>query len=135
MVAANEPSEPMAYKVVNLTGHPIVIVHQNREVTYQPSGKVCRVDTRQTGHSSVTLPGLGPVTLKILPSHIGNVTGLPDPENGVVYLVSSMVLDALIRLGINRPDVLACGTRAKFGVIRGRNSEIIGVTTLMGMGQ
>ena len=77
-------------KVINATPHEINLANQEGEVvkTYSPSGLVVRVETR-----SVVVDNLDgfPVTA----SEFGEVKGLPDQEEGTVYIVSLLVANAL----------------------------------------
>lgn len=71
--------------LVNLTLHPIIIEGVG---TIPTSGRFARVSTRRVTLGSVE--GVR-VTLQTL----GKVEGLPAPKEGTIYIVSSMVLDAL----------------------------------------
>jgi hypothetical protein len=52
----------------------------------------------------------------------GAVDGLPEPQDGVIFVVSGMVLDAL---GSTRPDVVAPDTGAD--AIRNEKGHIVAV--------
>lgn len=70
-----------------------------------PSGEVAKVMMKETDvlYSVAKFP--------VIRREPGEVN-LPSPELGTVYLVSSMVLDALKASGIRRTDVLAPDTGA-----------------------
>jgi hypothetical protein len=76
--------------LINLTPHAIHFVDENGNtvLTVEPSGKLARVTTKivQTGQRR-----FGDVVLPITETEFGEVEGLPDPEEGTIYLVSSLV--------------------------------------------
>ena len=72
---------------INLTPHPITIEGLG---TLQPSGTVARVSTIRT--QCGVLGGV-----RCTSQNFGPVEGLPAPQDGVTYVVSGMVLDALKR--------------------------------------
>ena len=76
----------MERKLVNLTPHAITFVNDNTDpiLVVEPSGAVARVSTRTETIGSIA--GI-PVTQTVF----GEVEGLPDPKDGVVYIVSSLV--------------------------------------------
>ena len=77
-------------KIVNLTPHSISFVDPNGNpvLTVEPSGTLARVSTKivQTGQRR-----FGDMVLPVTETEFGEVEGLPDPEKGTVYLVSSLV--------------------------------------------
>jgi hypothetical protein len=83
-------------KFINLTHH--VINEVTTGVTFQPSGTVARVS------SFVEETGEMVNGIKFFKTSFGEVTGLPEPQEDVIYIVSGMVLDTL---GGSRPDVVA----------------------------
>jgi len=137
-------------KLVNLTPHPIVLAKgDQREVV--PSAGVARVATTsgseiarvrvrdsvpagaahdaayhlpQTMREAMDIPVYSPPTY-------GSVEGLPDPEPGLVYIVSAMVGAALREAGVSRPDVLCPGTGPQDGAIRDPEGRIQAVTRLI----
>lgn len=110
----------MKKTVVNLTPHSINV----QDVEYIPSGVVARVTTIQTP-CPCPLPGV--TANRQIP---GAIIGLPAPQNGVILLVSLMVLAALA--GSGRTDVFAPDTGPD-SVIRDANGRIIGVQALVGL--
>lgn len=72
-------------KIVNLTPHAITFMRANEEnLVIEPSGKVARVsfETRQIE----AIDGI-PVMQNIY----GGIVELPEPQEGTIYLVSSLV--------------------------------------------
>ena len=76
--------------IVNLTPHSVTFVSAegNHLLTIEPSGQVARVaaKTVQIGQRR-----FGDVLIPVTGTEFGEVEGLPDPEEGKVYLVSSLV--------------------------------------------
>ncbi len=81
-------------KYVNLTPHAIAVTHGK---TYEPAGSIARVTA---SFSEFNSDG-------ICEQVFGDVQNLPDPEEGVAYIVSGMVLSALKG---SRMDVVAPAT-------------------------
>lgn len=79
-------------KFVNCTPHAIVL---NDGTTYEPSGMVARVSSSFTEFDCANVCSVV----------YGELTGVPEPEPGTFYIVSSMVLAAC-----NRPDLVAPAT-------------------------
>jgi len=79
-------------KVVNLTPHKIVM---NDGTEYAPSGEIARVSA---GYSEFNERGICTATF-------GSVSGLPDPADDTLYVVSGMVASA-----VKRADVVAPAT-------------------------
>lgn len=95
--------------LVNLTPHDLSIHTPAGVVTVAPSGQVARVatvDTAAPDHDGI------PVVI----TTFGEVTGLPAPDDGVMYVVSGIVADAA-----RRPDVVSPGA-----LIRGPDGQPIG---------
>ena len=86
---------------VNLCPHAISIADASGVVhTFQPSGTVARVAA-----SNLELPSLD--SFRRTQQVFGEVQNLPAPQEGVVFIVSGMVLAALKG---SRPDVVAPDT-------------------------
>lgn len=98
--------------LVNLTPHPINIIVDGVTITLQSSGIArCAENIECAG----IVDGV-PVIRKTL----GDVTGLPEQEDGVFYIVSLAVA-----MAARRPDVLAIGES-----IRDEKGNIIGCKSL-----
>ncbi len=95
-------------KLINLTPHRLDVKDENGTwTTLSTSGQVARVTTQSTPAEPVDaeFPAVTvPISTWIV--EYGEVEGLPDPEPGVGYVVSGLVLSAL---GGSRPDVFAPG--------------------------
>ena len=69
--------------VINLTPHAIVVDNGEVSKTYEPSGEVARVLTESTKVGEVD--GFDVVTTTVKGDN------LPEPQDGVYYIVSAMV--------------------------------------------
>lgn len=87
-------------ELVNLTPHVLNIHTGTDLIVLEPSGRVARVrmDDEEIGEVD---------GIPVMKAVFGEVRGLPDPEPGVAYVVSRMVLSAL--QGQGRDDVFAPG--------------------------
>jgi len=115
-------------KLVNLTPHSIALHLPTGEVLTLPSSGVARVATLPREEQS--FPGL-PVPVLSAPVW-GQVEGLPSPVEGMIYLVSGVVLEAL--RGSGRGDVFAPATGPGDGAIRDAQGRVAGVTRLIACG-
>lgn len=113
-------------KIVNLTPHDITLRNADGVDTVIPkSGAEARVSS---------VPGYG-TTLEGVPCYVqtadtfGEVTGLPPPAPGVLYLVSGIVGSApgVARV---RKDVLVPGTGPNDAPVRNEKGWIVAVTRL-----
>lgn len=77
----------------NLTPHTISLVIPSGDVfTIEPSGAVARCQTVQTPTGELTGGGAGAPLVHV---EYGEVTGLPAPAGGTLYIVSALVRSAL----------------------------------------
>lgn len=106
---------------VNLTPHPITVIAVNGgESTFQPSGKVARV-------SELPTTVIGQVNgIPVLSKTVfGDVVDLPEPQEGVFFIVSGLVAGQ-----VSRKDVLAPATGPNDGAVRNDKGQIVAVTQL-----
>jgi len=107
-------------RFINLTQHSINVVRDGSVVlSIPPSGTVARVATFQT--VVCQLDGID-----VVRTVFGDIVGLPDPQDGVVYVVSTLVLQALKASGVDRSDVVAPDT-SPASVVRDDVGQIVGV--------
>jgi hypothetical protein len=89
---------------VNLTGHKIQL---GDGLAIPRTAKPARVLNGRIHDGSIVIES----TDEILPIYRfepkGQIVGLPDPNPGVVYIVSAMVRRELTQLGLDRPDVFS----------------------------
>lgn len=106
---------------VNLTPHAITVRTPDGDKVFSPSGTVARVGS---------MPGALLDTIDGVPCYSapvwGDVTGLPDPADGVAYIVSGLVASR-----VSRPDVYSPATGPTDGAIRDDRGQIIAVTRLI----
>ena len=74
----------MQTNIVNLTPHEVSFVTENETQTIAPSGVIARVSTQTVTVGEIN--GI-PVTETVF----GELENMPEPKEGVVYLVSSIV--------------------------------------------
>ena len=90
--------------IVNLTPHTInLIVNEHHSVSLPPSGEVARVTSERdpSGYLEQLVEGYKVPTFR---ETLGAVSGLPDPFDGVIYVVSGLVAQT-----VRRPDVFSPG--------------------------
>ncbi len=105
--------------LINCTPHAIRVVRENGEVLeIPPSGISIRVDTAQEVVGEID--GI-PVVKTVFKS-----VQLPDPQENTVYIVSTVVLQAVKELGIYKGDLVAPDT-GPGSVIRDANGQVVGI--------
>ena len=110
-------------KFVNLTPHPIRVLDvHGAEHEFVPSGQVARVG--QVTHEMPELSGF-----RVRTNQSGTISGLPEPQDVVIYLVSGFVLAACR----GREDVLAPDTGPD--CLRDENGHITAVRGFLRRGQ
>lgn len=97
--------------MINLTPHVIAVRTASGDVNFEPSGQVTRV--------SVSQEVVGEVEgIQIVRSTFGAVENMPEPQDGTVYIVSSMVAQALsFRADVVAPDTGPTAIRDEAGRI------------------
>lgn len=101
---------------INLTPHVVVVIAKNgNKIVVEPSGTIARVDSKQVVTGEVD-------GIPVVNTIFGDVTGIPEPKTGTIYLVSSLVAQAARREDVLAPDT---GTTA----VR-ENGQIVAVTRL-----
>lgn len=79
-------------KIINLTPHTINLMIGEGSISIEPSGIIarCKVSTEQVGTIKVDGKEI-PVNKKVY----GEVEGLPKQQEGTIYIVSSLVAQAV----------------------------------------
>jgi hypothetical protein len=104
-------------KIVNMTPHPLTLVGNNGTLNVPVSGQVARLAVTRQILAPVTVDGVElPVNCPVL----GDIVGLPDPQTGVILVVSALVAEAAERLDVMSPGEL----------LRDENGGIIGAKGL-----
>jgi hypothetical protein len=104
-------------KIVNLTPHPVNIQTDSNTIEIPPSGKIARCVESITELEPIEYQEYH---IKAIIKQFGKVENLPEPENGVIYIVSLPVSQA-----VKRPDVFTIGD-----AIRNEKGQVIGAKTL-----
>ena len=104
-------------QIVNLTPHAITLHGESGIVNCPPSGMLARLAVSRQVVGTVMVGG---VILSVARSTLGEVTGLPGPVDGIIYVVSALVADAA-----KRSDVFAPGE-----LLRSFTGEVIGAKGL-----
>lgn len=105
-------------KIINLTAHTINVILEGNEIAY-PSQGLARVKTEEKEICKIN-------DIPVVKTVYTTVEGLPDQQENTVYLVSTLVLQALKANGIERHDCLAPNTGLS-GAIRNEAGQIVGV--------
>lgn len=106
--------------IINLTPHAVNIVNNDGSVsvTIEASGNVARCSQSISIIGSVTINS---VAIPISSSSYGEVVDLPDPQAGVYYIVSRLVMSACP----NRQDLLVPND-----LVRNDAGQVIGCRSL-----
>lgn len=109
-------------KIKNYTPHPVTLrLFDGSDIIISSSGSA-RVDTAPSVLE--TIAGI-PVPV-VAPIRFGAVYGLPEPEEGTIYIVSLLVAQR-----VQRPDVFSPATGPNDEAIRDENGRIVAVTRLV----
>lgn len=109
----------LTMRVINLTPHAVTVIPESEEpITFPASGSVARV-REASGTPAWLHTANGTVPLSVV-SYVDRVDDLPDPEPGVIYLVSRVTAAA-----VDRPDLVF-----PQGELRDERGTIIGCRAL-----
>lgn len=86
-------------EIVNLTPHAINFVKEGGEIvrTVEPSGIIARLTTENVKIGEVD-------DIPVTDIRYGEIEGLPDPKEGVIYVVSSLVAQRCVREDVFIPN-------------------------------
>lgn len=104
-------------KIINLTPHPLTLVGNNGTLNVLVSGQIARLAVTRQMLAPVMIDG---IELPVTHPTLGDIIGLPDPQPGVLLVVSALVAEAA-----GRRDVMSPGE-----LIRDENGVIIGAKGL-----
>lgn len=89
-------------KLVNLTRHPIVIrPAAGGELTIAPDGRLALIATTFVVAGTLDVDG---VAVHVSATQFGQPQGVPEPEPGVVFIVSTPMAQKLARADVLSPD-------------------------------
>lgn len=106
-------------RLVNLTPHAVTLIASNgSQVVVQPSGSLARVATTEKVVGNTEIEGL---EFPIVATQFGEVQGLPEQEEGTMYLVSALVKEAAAARG----DLVSPGAQ-----VRNEQGQVVGCKSL-----
>ena len=111
-------------KIVNLTPHTINLCGEDGSVkmSINPSEKIARVSQDTQVVDQIISDGIGVIVTETV---FGQVENLPEPKEGVIYLVSRLVKSRVP----HRNDVLVPDTSSE-SAVRDSEGRIVGVKRL-----
>lgn len=89
-------------KIINLTPHEINLLVRDEEIAIPPSGTIARCEEERETTDFLVVDG---VKIPINEKKYGAVYNLPSPQEGVVYIVSLPVAQAVAQNAPHRTDV------------------------------
>ena len=110
-------------KIINLTPHPINIIGLGE---IKPGGNPARLEETTGIVGSLTIEATEnpntktAVVIPLIQKRMGEITGLPEPQDGTVFVVSLLVAQAA-----HRSDVFAIGESVRDG-----KGNIVGAKSL-----
>lgn len=110
-------------QLINLTPHPLVLLCVTGTQRVPQSGNIARVRHEQVALDSVS-------DIPVYATVYKEIEGLPEPQEGVTYIVSSLIQHALRQHGITRDDVLSPGTGPNDSAVK-EAGRIVAVTRLV----
>jgi exosome complex RNA-binding protein Csl4 len=102
---------------VNLTPHTINVVVGDKKHEFKSEG-IARVSSESKTVGEID-------GIPVVDTVLGDIVGMPEPKLGVVYIVSRMVRDAMVRKGMDRQDVVCPDTGPT--AIRNDKGQVVGV--------
>jgi hypothetical protein len=110
-------------RFVNLCENDITIIDQSgKRITLPATQNVARLTTPMPEY--ITIPGC---PFPVVTDEVrGTISGLPDPEDGVVYITSYLVMQAALR-----PDVWCPATGNHHGAVKDEKRRVVAVRAFM----
>ena len=75
-------------EVINMPPHDITLINGGQKVVIKASGMLARVSSETVKTGEISVNGM---TIPLTETRFGEVEGLPAPEDGTIYIVSSIV--------------------------------------------
>lgn len=109
-------------KIVNLTPHPIKLFGaEGEEIVIEPTGKPVRLEEKVDGAGFLPVDtNIGRVRIPVVRKTLGKLIGMPEPEAGMIFIVSLPVAQVA-----KRDDVLTIGES-----VRDEKGNIVGAKSL-----
>lgn len=105
--------------IINLTKHVVNVQTETEGWVLEPSGTEARVTSKQEVYANIC-------GIPVVRTTYSEVEGLPAQEDGKIYIVSTLVLQALKANGITRTDCVAPNT-SPAGAIRNEAGQVVAV--------
>jgi hypothetical protein len=115
------------FQVVNLTPHLVRLCSPSGEVLHELPAPAKGSEARVGEVPGTLIGSIAGVEIYSPPTR-GAVENLPDPREGVTYLVSAIVADEAAKAG--RRDVARPGTGPQDGAVR-KDGQVWGVTRVI----
>jgi hypothetical protein len=90
-------------KITNLTPHALHLNGVDGVLNIPPSGQVTRLAVTSQALDPVLVEG---ITLAVTRPTLGEITGLPEPTEGVIFVASALVAEAAQRRDVFSPGEL-----------------------------
>jgi len=104
-------------RLVNLTPHAVTVRLESGDRVFEPSGQVARVAVSSTKTDEID-------GIPVVSQTYGQIEGLPEPQEGTIFIVSMVVRQAAQAQG--RMDVVSPDTSPQ-GAIRDEAGRIVAV--------
>ncbi len=79
-------------RIINLTPHTLNLIIHDKEVRILPSGVIARCEVTRHQVDSIVVDG---VEIPVNKTIFGQVENLPEPKKDTIYVVSSLVAQAV----------------------------------------
>jgi hypothetical protein len=109
-------------RIRNLTPHKLTIIDGENEVVFPPEEWTPRVEEEQQPAQSIVT---NDAVVQTCRKAYGSIIGLPEPQEGVILVVSAMVAERATRADVMSPDT------GPFSVVRDNEGRVLGVRRLM----
>jgi len=113
---------PTQYRVRNLTPHPVTLIAESGQVVLDPEKPTPRLKIKETELGKISIKGVPVLVVETRPEAI---EGLPEPELGVLLIVSRVVAEA----ARDRDDLLVPDD-----FVRDEQGQVIGARRLARVG-
>ena len=106
-------------RLINLTPHSVTIIRDGESLVIESQG-IARCSENEEHLETINIDG---INIPIVKKTYGDITGLLEPSNGTIYIVSLLVAKAASDIG--RSDVV-CPANP----VRNEQGQIVGCTSL-----
>lgn len=111
-------------RVITVTPHPVVVVVGDGALTLPPSGLVARCAVERRPIGTIVVGGYAVPTYE---TRLGELDGLPEPEEGTIFAVSSLAAQAAWAAGRRDMFVPDDRVRDEVGRVAGARALARGV--------